>query len=227
MAGADVNQIEYERDKTPWKREQTKPDVDNSWDQRGFQPLHLAARWGHIDIIKYLMDNGADPSAVDDRGRSAVHWAAYRSQLESIRVIAKFNKNKVDMNIPDDMGYTPLHIALQELSFVPVIKLLLSFQPSSVTGSSYSAHDSGLTMEDIKNDIKKAALCKAACKGCQPELTLHCKSQSLLLALMASALAQAFGCITSNYLGLDKWQRQVVAAFAKHKPAGLDSLILW
>ena len=38
--------------------------------QRGDSPLHLAARHGHVNVIEYLLANGADPEAKDKQGKT-------------------------------------------------------------------------------------------------------------------------------------------------------------
>ena len=41
-----------------------------------FQPLHEGVRSGHLEVVKYLVENGADVNALTDRdGSSALWWA--------------------------------------------------------------------------------------------------------------------------------------------------------
>jgi ankyrin repeat protein len=42
---------------------------------RGLTPLHEAARWGWNDVVKFLVENGADLEAKDDRGMTPVDSA--------------------------------------------------------------------------------------------------------------------------------------------------------
>ena len=44
-------------------------------DNNGFTPLHVAAHNGHIGVIEYLLQQGADPNAVSRYGRSILHIA--------------------------------------------------------------------------------------------------------------------------------------------------------
>ena len=43
--------------------------------QRGDSPLHLAARHGHVNVIEYLLANGADPEAKDKQGKTPLGLA--------------------------------------------------------------------------------------------------------------------------------------------------------
>ena len=36
--------------------------------EHGRTALHMAAAWGHLDVVKYLIENGADSTIVDDEG---------------------------------------------------------------------------------------------------------------------------------------------------------------
>ncbi len=39
-------------------------------------PLNWAARSGHIEMVAYLIKNGADPNAKDNDGYSTIHLSA-------------------------------------------------------------------------------------------------------------------------------------------------------
>eukprot|EP00043_Microstomoeca_roanoka_P016192 m.164414 g.164414 ORF g.164414 m.164414 type:complete len:131 (-) comp16408_c0_seq2:1644-2036(-) len=47
-------------------------------DKHGLTPLHLAAMHGHLGHVKRLLDLGAQPSAVDKKGRTAADLAMSR-----------------------------------------------------------------------------------------------------------------------------------------------------
>jgi Ankyrin repeats (many copies) len=40
--------------------------VQHLHEQTNRTPLHIAAHYGHPDVVRYLLQNGADPTAVDD-----------------------------------------------------------------------------------------------------------------------------------------------------------------
>ena len=43
--------------------------------QRGLTPLHEAARWGWNDVVRFLVERGADLRAKDNRGMTPVDSA--------------------------------------------------------------------------------------------------------------------------------------------------------
>ena len=49
----------------------------------GATALHYAAAHGHLDVVKYLVANGADVTRLDERGRTAEAWARQNSQMET------------------------------------------------------------------------------------------------------------------------------------------------
>ena len=42
----------------------------------GYTALHLAAEDGHVDVVKVLLQNGADVNAVDSKDQTALQMAA-------------------------------------------------------------------------------------------------------------------------------------------------------
>mmetsp|Transcript_22989 Transcript_22989/g.50123 ORF Transcript_22989/g.50123 Transcript_22989/m.50123 type:complete len:433 (+) Transcript_22989:841-2139(+) len=66
-------------------------DVDPSlihWnDENGWTPLHEAARWGHVDLVNYLIENGADINHLTQGGSSPLHVAKIE-QGEDHKIVA-------------------------------------------------------------------------------------------------------------------------------------------
>jgi ankyrin len=75
----------------------------------GRTPLHIASYWGKFQIVKALIDLGAD---VNFPSRSnlwtPLHVACWGNQ---ILVITRLILNGANVNCYDNFGYSPLHIA--------------------------------------------------------------------------------------------------------------------
>jgi ankyrin repeat protein len=84
-------------------------------DDNGETPLHWAASSGHDEIVKILLDVGADPTIRRKDGASALHCAASNGSEKSVRrlLFPEIDENapKAAVNAPDNNGDTALHLA--------------------------------------------------------------------------------------------------------------------
>ncbi len=82
-------------------------DHIHQYEPEGMTPLHYAAKRGHDNITRLLIDSGADIDFSDGFGRTPLHYAAYpyssqkkRNDVESARMLieAGANINAVDQD---------------------------------------------------------------------------------------------------------------------------------
>lgn len=87
-----------------------KIEARNNHDTQAQQltPLLAAALVGHADLVKQLIDVGADPRAAGMIGQTALHQAAWKGHLHVAEILLQ---SDVDVNARDDNGVTPLSIA--------------------------------------------------------------------------------------------------------------------
>ncbi|NXW10684.1 ESPN protein, partial [Fregetta grallaria] len=84
-------------------------DTDNS----GATILHLAARFGHHEVIDWLLRfGGSDPTAATDTGALPVHYAAAKGDFPSLRLLLGHCPST--LSAQTKTGATPLYLACQE-----------------------------------------------------------------------------------------------------------------
>ena len=89
--------------------------------------LNLAARRGNLTFVRLLLRYGADVTATDSKGRTALHEAAYGNQVGAIHLLLEAG---ADLHAADtDGGRTPLHRAAGNMA-VEAVSALLKLGPS-------------------------------------------------------------------------------------------------
>ena len=96
---------------------------DHGWLTTANTVLISASARGLVDIVKILLDNGADQHLAEPmHGQLPIHRAAEGGHLEVIKLLLKRGADTVLQ--PDGMGQTPLHFAAEE-GRIETVKYLL------------------------------------------------------------------------------------------------------
>lgn len=113
----------------------------------GNTPLHAATRVGSIEVIKLLLENGANINALNNRGSTSLHFCAFLSNgIESVNENSEENDEiingrntkhdifliianlliaeGIDINQVDLNGYSALHVASQR-GCIDMVQLLV------------------------------------------------------------------------------------------------------
>lgn len=59
-------------------------------DERGWTPIMLAARNGHVDVIQALLKDGADPKVFNSSGQNALEIASFWNQGPALKALTEF-----------------------------------------------------------------------------------------------------------------------------------------
>lgn len=86
------------------------PDLLNSFSPDGFTALGLASFFGHLSLVKLLLDEGADPNiASNNQFKVApIHSACAISHFGITELLIRY---RADVNAKQIQGITPLHSA--------------------------------------------------------------------------------------------------------------------
>ena len=83
--------------------------MDSHYIIEGATPLIFAIFYRDLGIMKYLLDNGADPHIKDENGRNSFLWACGLGNVDVIKMLVEFYPDLVNsLNV---YGSNGLHIA--------------------------------------------------------------------------------------------------------------------
>ena len=102
----------------------------NDSDENGLVPLHFAAVCQHIEMVKWLLANGADVNKQNDLTYwTPLHYALgsddFTEKLcpvpnseKTLKLVKILVEAKADVNAEDDHGITPVYLALVDLKIL-------------------------------------------------------------------------------------------------------------
>ncbi|HJW89425.1 MAG TPA: ankyrin repeat domain-containing protein [Anaerolineales bacterium] len=101
------------------------PSLMDAYAQDGFQPLGLAAFFGHLEVVEYLLVKGAEVNSASRNQMQVMplHAAVAR---ESVEIAKALLEQGAQVNARQQDDFTPLHAAAQN-GQVEMAQLLLDF----------------------------------------------------------------------------------------------------
>ncbi|WP_133128698.1 ankyrin repeat domain-containing protein [Legionella nagasakiensis] len=91
--------------------EQDGIDLINQATKSGSTALHLAATYGHRNIVEFLVNQGIDINQMGHNGFTALHCAVTHGHRELVEYVVA--QDGVDINRPDAKGRSALHFAVR------------------------------------------------------------------------------------------------------------------
>ena len=84
-------------------------------DDKAESVVNAAAKSGHWDCVRVLIDEGADVTCADEDGHTLLHWAAKYGEIEIAAIIEELAPGEVQRTRQTKKYcWTPLHIAAAE-----------------------------------------------------------------------------------------------------------------
>lgn len=96
-------------------------------------PLHRASERGSIDIVRALIEYGADISRKDCFGQTPLHKSVNSGKVDVVQLLMQSSDEMkiAIVNEPDDEGSTPLHLATHQGHY-EIVQLLVSYVNTTV-----------------------------------------------------------------------------------------------
>mmetsp|Transcript_22053 Transcript_22053/g.63074 ORF Transcript_22053/g.63074 Transcript_22053/m.63074 type:complete len:625 (+) Transcript_22053:141-2015(+) len=122
VAAAGAGKIEQVKELLEFLQSTGEPNSGvNTQDHSGITPLWSAARQGRLELVRYLLEERANPDLPAHSGMGPLHAAAQQGHVE---VTTDLLFHGADMNAVDKQGSTPLLWAVQNWNGEVVAQLL-------------------------------------------------------------------------------------------------------
>uniref|UniRef100_A0A8C2EHT3 Ankyrin 3a n=1 Tax=Cyprinus carpio TaxID=7962 RepID=A0A8C2EHT3_CYPCA len=122
--------------------------------QKGFTPLHVAAKYGQLEVANLLLQKKAAPDAAGKNGYTPLHIAAKKNQLEIGTTLLEYG---AECNTVTRQGISPLHLAAQEGN-VDLVSLLLTKQANVNMGNKNGLTPLHLAAQDDRSGVVEVLL---------------------------------------------------------------------
>ncbi|OQV20382.1 putative 26S proteasome non-ATPase regulatory subunit 10 [Hypsibius exemplaris] len=80
-------------------------------DENGFTPLLICVAAGKEDLVRFLVQRGANVTQTNDTGQQPIHYAASKNKMAIAELLLELGAS---VNVKDQAGNTPLHRAASQ-----------------------------------------------------------------------------------------------------------------
>lgn len=98
------------------------PEVKNKVDERGMNPLHIAAANGRLDCVKWLAVSGVGLAEETPTGYTAMHLAAMNGHVNCMMILSAMGSTLSCRTVDE---FTPLHLACMS-GYIECVKWLVT-----------------------------------------------------------------------------------------------------
>ena len=88
-----------------------RPGLIDEPDRSGRPPLHVAVAGNYDELIRWLLDHGADITVRGPGGESSLHYVVTQDRTVGLDVVRLLLARGAPVNARDDAFETPLHVA--------------------------------------------------------------------------------------------------------------------
>ena len=125
-----------------------RPSAVHIQDNQGWTPLHDASWNGYYDVVRLLLQHGADKSSRSGNYDTPLHLAAYQGHLATAQVLLE---NGAIVHVQNEARHTPLHAAVSNGHYDIAQLLLRHFM-------SVEAEDSSKALQNEEHETVQVPL---------------------------------------------------------------------
>jgi ankyrin repeat protein len=81
--------------------------------KHGWSALHLASRWGHVEVVQFLLDHDTDATIQDNYGSTPLRLALQGGHIGVARLLVDYRTNTTGMD-GQVVTLSPWQVALHQ-----------------------------------------------------------------------------------------------------------------
>ncbi len=169
---------------------------------RPVSPLHISSNAGHLDLVKYLVQEaGANPNGKDGMGHTAILFASRRGHVSVMRWLVE--AGLADINLVNHRGWNALHLASRS-GHLEIVKWLVQdvgIDPDLKDNDGWTAVHHAVSVHNCNREVLLWLVNKG---GANPRLCDACGWTPLHTAAQRGHLEAASFLVLHNRDDLDR-----------------------